>query len=88
MTGYKWINFVTNSIDQFYFAKPITDEDEFIHITISQGAYEIESLNNGTERAFIEQGQLTEADYPFTTRNFQQRDLILKFPDKSQYLVF
>ena len=33
-------------INKYYFLKSITDEDGFIQITLPQGAYEIESLNN------------------------------------------
>ena len=34
--------------------------------TIPPGAYEIESLNKEIKRIFIEEGSITEEDYPFT----------------------
>ena len=46
LNGYNSIFNVTNSNNKFYFLKSITDEDGFIQITLPQGAYEIESLNN------------------------------------------
>ena len=36
----------TDKNNKFYIAKSNTDEDGFIRITIPQGAYEPESLNN------------------------------------------
>ena len=55
---------VTNSSNKFYFTKSISLEDGLIQITIPQGAYEIESLNNEIKRIIIEE----EANYPFTIK--------------------
>ena len=44
LTGYNVIFNVTNSNNNFFFAKSISDEDGFIQITIRQGVYEIESF--------------------------------------------
>ena len=66
LTAYNGIFNVTNKNKKFYFAKSITDEDAFIHITIPPGAYEFESLNNETRRIIIEERHFTEVDYPFT----------------------
>ena len=49
LTGYNGVFNVTNSNDEFYFAKLKTDEDGFIQIVIPQCAYEIESLNYETK---------------------------------------
>ena len=65
LTGYNGFFNVTISSNKFYFAKSITDKDGFIQITISPGAYEIESLNNEYKRIIID-GE--EANYPFTIK--------------------
>ena len=65
LTGYNGIFNVTNSNNKFYFEKTITDEDDFIYITIPPGAYEIESVNNEVKRIIIDKGHYTEVDYPF-----------------------
>ena len=64
LTGYNGIFNVTYKNNKFYFKKAIKDED-FIPITISPGAYEIESLNNEIKRNIIEKGHYTESNYPF-----------------------
>ena len=64
LTGYNGIFNVTNSNNKFYFKKAIKDED-FIPITISPGAYEIESLNNEIKRIIFEKSPYTETTYPF-----------------------
>ena len=55
LTGYNGIFDVTKTNNKFYFRKIFTDED-FIQLTISSGAYEIECLNNEIKRIFIDQG--------------------------------
>ena len=70
LTGYNGIFNVTDKNNKFYFKKAIKDED-FIQIRISEGAYEIESLNNEIKRIIIEKGHYTETNYPFRiTPNF------------------
>ena len=70
LTGYNGIFNVTDKNNKFYFKKAIKDE-EFIQIRISEGAYEIESLNNEIKRIIIEKGHYTETNYPFRiTPNF------------------
>ena len=64
-TGYNGIFNVTNKNNKLYFAKSISDEEGFIQITISQGAYELESLNDEIKRIIIDEGHYTEIDYPF-----------------------
>ena len=68
LTGYNAIFNVTNSINNFYVMKSVTDEDAFIQITISPGAYEIESLNNEINRIIIDEEHYTEGNYPFTIK--------------------
>ena len=70
LTGYNGIFNVTDKNNKFYFKKAIRDED-FIQIRISEGAYEIESLNNEIKRIIFEKGHYTETNYPFRiTPNF------------------
>ena len=68
LTVYNGIFNVTNSNNNFYFKKAISDED-FIQIRIPEGAYEIESLDYEIKRVIIEKGYYTESDtesdYPF-----------------------
>ena len=65
LTGYNGFFNVTNSNFTFYFKQTITNEEDFIQITIPPGAYEIESLNNEIKRLIIDKGHYTGADYPF-----------------------
>ena len=53
LTAYNGIFNVTNRNNKFYSMKSITDEDGFVKITISPGAYEIESLNNEIRRIVL-----------------------------------
>ena len=70
LTGYNGIFNVTNRKNKFYFKKAIKDE-EFIQIRISEGAYEIENLNDEIKRIIIEKGHYTETNFPFRiTSNF------------------
>ena len=62
LTGYNGLFNATNSSNRFYFMKSITDEDGFFQITITPGAYEIESLNNEIKRNIIGEGFSTEAN--------------------------
>ena len=64
LSAYNGIFNVTNSNDKFYFKKALIDEG-FTQITISPGAYEIESLDDEIERIIIDKGHYTEANYPF-----------------------
>ena len=75
LNSYNGIFNVTNSNNKFYFLKSITDEDGFIQITLPQGAYEIESLNNWIKRTTIDEEHFTEANYPFINKpNFSTLD--------------
>ena len=63
LSAYNGIFNVTNSNNQFYFFKSISDDDH-IQISIRPGVYEIESLNNEIKR-IIDEGHYTEEEYPF-----------------------
>ena len=74
LTGYNGIFNVTNSNNKFFFKKALIGED-FIQITISAGAYEIESLVDENQRIIIDQGHYTEANYPIRIKpNFSTLD--------------
>ena len=78
LTGYNGIFNVTDKNNKFYFKKAIKDE-EFIQIRISEGAYEIESLDNEIKRIIIEKGYYTETNYPFRiTPNFSTLGSIIE----------
>ena len=63
-TGYIGLLKVTNSNTKFCLKKKITNADDFIPISISPGAYEIESLINEIKRFIIAEEHFTESDYP------------------------
>ena len=68
LTGYSGIFNVTSPYNKFYFAKSLTDKDNFIQNTIPSGAYETESLSNGIKRIILSEGHFTDSDYPFTIK--------------------
>ena len=65
LTCYNGISNVTNSNNRFCFKKIITDEEDFIQITIPPSAYKNESFNNEIRRIIIDKEHYTEVDYPF-----------------------
>ena len=80
LTGYNGIFNVTISNNKFYFAKSISDADDFLQITIPQGAYEVKILNDEIKRLNIYEEPYTEANYPFTTKpNFSTLGSIIEF---------
>ena len=64
LSGHNGIFNVTNSNNKLYFKKSITDE-AFIQFRISNGAYEVESLNTEIKRNIIDKEYYSEDDYPF-----------------------
>ena len=68
LTAYNCIFIVINSNNKFYFRRTITDEDDFIQITIPPGAYEIESWNNGIRTIIMAEGHFSENDDQFTIK--------------------
>ena len=67
LTGYNGTFNVTNENNRFYFTTSTSDiESSFI--TISPGAYEIESLDDEIKRICIIDGHFTESNYPFKIR--------------------
>ena len=68
LTAYNGIFNVTNEKNKFYFKKTITNEDGFIEVTITLGAYEMQSLNKEIKSIIIDEEHYTEANYPFTIK--------------------
>ena len=88
LTGYNGIFNVTNSNNEFYFFKSITDDD-YISITIPPGAYEIERLNNEIKRIIIDQEHYTETNYPFNIKpNFSTLGSIIEISSQGPVITF
>ena len=64
LTGNNGFFNVTNSKNNIYFKKTITDGDDFIQITIPPGSYQIESLNYEIKRIIIAEENFTESGCP------------------------
>ena len=80
MTGYNGIFRVTNKNNKLCFAKSISNEDSYIQVTIPQGAYELETLNDEIRKITVDEDYFTEADYPFTIKqNFSTLGSIIEF---------
>ena len=80
---------VTNSNNKFYFKKSITDDNQFTQITISPGAYEIESLDNEIKRIIIDESHYTEANYPFKIKpDFTTLGSIVEITDPETVISF
>ena len=89
LTDYNGIFNVTNSNNNFYFMKSISDEDGYKQIIIPPGAYEIESLNDEIRRIIIDGGHFIEANYPFTIKpNFSTLSSIIEISTQGSILSF
>ena len=88
LTAYNGTFNVTKSNNKFYFKKALIDED-FIQITISPGAYEIESLNDEIKRIIIDKGHYSEANYPFRIKpNFSTLGSIVEISSQGSIYGF
>ena len=88
-TGYNGIFNVTSKNNKFYFIKSITNEDDYIIITIPPGAYEIESLNDEIKRIIIDKEYYTEANYPFSIKpNFSTLGSIIEISSQAPVITF
>ena len=89
LNGYNGIFNVTNRNKKFYFMKSVTDDNHLIHIFISPGAYEIESLNNDIKRIIIDEDHFTEENYPFIIKpNFTTLGSIVETSDPESAISF
>ena len=67
LTAYNGIFNITSKNNKFYFSKSIIDDNHFQSITIPQGSYEIESLND-ENIIIIDEGYFTLEEYPFSIK--------------------
>ena len=89
LSAYNGIFNVTSDNNKFYFTKSITDDDHYIVITISPGAYEIESLDDEIKRIIIDDEHFTEANYPFKIKpNFSTLGSIVEITDPEAAISF
>ena len=89
LSGYIEFFNVTNSTNKVYFTKSITDDNHYIQITISSGAYEIESLNNGIKRNFFSEEHFTKENYPFSIKpNFSTQGSIIEISNPESAVSF
>ena len=88
LSAYNGIFNVTNSNNQFYFFKSISDDDH-IQISIRPGVYEIESLNNEIKRIIIDEGHYTEEEYPFHIKpDFNTLSIIIEISPQGPVVSF
>ena len=86
LTGYNGIFNVTNSNNKFFFINP---SNEIVMITIPHGAYELESLDLEIKRIITEEGHITEAFYPFSTKpNFSTLGSIIEITNPNFFIDF
>ena len=89
LSGCNGIFNVTKSNSKFHFKKTIADEDGFIQITITPGAYEIESLNDEIKRIITDEENYTEANYPFKIKpNFSTLGSIIEKSPQGPIISF
>ena len=85
---YNGIFNITNKNNKFYFLKSITDDDH-IQITIRQGIYEIESLNDEIRRIIINEGHYTDENYPFYIKpDFETLGSIIEISPQCPIITF
>ena len=79
LTGYNGIFNVTDKNNKFYFYENFSESSDWSVISISPGAYEIESLNNEFKRIVIEEGYFKQSTYPFKIKaNFSTLGSIIE----------
>ena len=79
LTGYNGIFNVSNKNNKFCFYENFSESSDWSVISISPGAYEIESLNNEIKRIVIEEGYFEQSTYPFTIKpNFSTLGSIIE----------
>ena len=89
LTAYNGIFNVTSKNNKFYFSKSIIDDNHFQPITIPQGSYEIESLNDEIKRIIIDEGYFNLEEYPFTIKpNFSTLGSIIEISNEESAISF
>ena len=89
LSAYNGIFNVTNSNNNFYFTKSITDDNHYIMITIPPGSYEIESLNDEIKRIIITDEHFSEDSYPFIIKpNFSTLGSFVEISNEESAISF
>ena len=89
LTAYNGISNITRKNNKFYFSKSIIDDNHFQSITIPQGSYEIESLNDEIKRIIIDEGYFTLEEYPFSIKpNFSTLGSIIEISNEESAISF
>ena len=71
--------------NKFFFQKTITNEEDFIQITLPPGAYEFESLYTEIKRITLNFGFYSENEYPFKIKpNFSTLGSIVEQSHKGR----
>ena len=88
LSAYNGIFNLTSENNKFYFTKSITDDDQYIMITIPPGAYETESLNDEIKRIIINE-HFTEDNYPFVIKpKFSTLGSIIEISNEESAISF
>ena len=88
LTAYNGIFNVTHDNNKFYFEKNF-DEGDFFQVTIPEGAYELESLNEEIRRIIIDKGFYSENNYPSTIKpNFSTLGSIVQISHQGPIISF
>ena len=67
----------------------VTDEDDFIQITILQGPYEIENLNIEIKMINIDECDFIDGNYPFTIKpNFSTLGSVVEISPQGPIISF
>ena len=89
LIAYNGIFNITSKNNKFFFSKSIIDANHFNHITIPEGACEIESLNKEIKRIIINEGYFTTSDYPFLIKpNFSTFGCIIEISNEESAISF
>ena len=89
LTGYNGIFKITISNNKFYFKKTLTNADDFLQITLSPGAHELENLSKEYTRIIIDIGHYSENEHPFTIKpNFSTLGSIIEISPQGPLISF
>ena len=87
-TGYNGTFNVTHDNNKSHFKNNV-DEGNFIQVTISEGAYELESLKEEIRWIIIDKDQYSENNYPFTIKpNFSTLGSIVQTSHQGPIISF
>ena len=88
LSGYNCNFNVTKSNNKFYLKKSFND-GEFTQISIPQGTYVIEALNDEIKRIITDKGHYSESNYPFNIKpNFSTLESIVEIYQTGPIISF